>query len=173
VHGASTGVHASDAANGWRNIARVSNARNTVASLIVGAYHTGGQSGWSGNPIVPLPTPDDLAGVTLKEPAALLAGLDSAVRARDQRRACAIVQKYAETGEPARRVFDVLLRYGVSEDGAYHAEKYYRTVVEEFAATRPALRWRHLHGLARVTASEYGKKSDGYLEACRVLGVSG
>src|SRR5205807_1717724 len=43
VHGASVGVHASDAANAWRNIARVSNPRNTVASLIVGAYHTAGQ----------------------------------------------------------------------------------------------------------------------------------
>ena len=45
VHGASVGVHASDAANAWRNIARVSNRRNVVASLIVGAYHTGGQAG--------------------------------------------------------------------------------------------------------------------------------
>src|SRR5262249_14210961 len=45
VHGASVGVHASDAANAWRNIARVSNPRNTFASLIVGAYHTAGQSG--------------------------------------------------------------------------------------------------------------------------------
>src|SRR5262249_11037084 len=42
VHGDSVGVHASDAANAWRNIARVSNPRNTVASLIVGAYHTAG-----------------------------------------------------------------------------------------------------------------------------------
>src|SRR5207302_8364634 len=40
VHGASVGVHASDSANAWRNIARVSNARNTYASLIVGAFHT-------------------------------------------------------------------------------------------------------------------------------------
>ena len=44
VHGASVGVHASDAANAWRNIARVSNRRNTYASLIVGAYHTAGQA---------------------------------------------------------------------------------------------------------------------------------
>ena len=45
VHGASVGVHASDAANAWRNIARVSNRRNALASLIVGAYHTAGQAG--------------------------------------------------------------------------------------------------------------------------------
>jgi len=41
-HGDSVGVHASDSANAWRNIARVSNPRNTVASLMVGAYHTAG-----------------------------------------------------------------------------------------------------------------------------------
>ena len=34
-------------------------------------------------------------------------------------------------------------RYAISEDGALHAEKYYRTVTEEFAAARPAFRWRH------------------------------
>ena len=53
-------------------------------------------------------------------------------------------------------MFDLLLRYAVSEDGRLHAEKYYRTVTEEFATTRPAFRWRQLTALARVTASEYG-----------------
>src|SRR5262249_57550174 len=42
VHGDSVGVHASDAANGWRHIARVASARNTFASLIAAAYHTAG-----------------------------------------------------------------------------------------------------------------------------------
>ena len=45
VHGASVGVHASDSANAWRNIARVANRRNALASMIVGAYHTAGQAG--------------------------------------------------------------------------------------------------------------------------------
>src|SRR5262245_40627325 len=48
VHGASVGVHASDAANAWRNIARVANRRNAVASLIVAGYHTAGQAGYAG-----------------------------------------------------------------------------------------------------------------------------
>jgi hypothetical protein len=41
----------------------------------------------------------------------------------------------------------------------------------DFASTRPAFRWRHLVGLARVTASEYGKRSPGYAQACELLGV--
>ena len=38
VHGDSIGVHACDSANAWRNMAKVSNPRNTVACLILGAY---------------------------------------------------------------------------------------------------------------------------------------
>src|SRR5207249_2842579 len=38
VHGDSIGVHACDSACAWRNLARVSNARNTFACLILGAY---------------------------------------------------------------------------------------------------------------------------------------
>src|SRR5439155_3165479 len=38
VHGDSIGVHACDSANAWRNMARVANARNCFASLILGAY---------------------------------------------------------------------------------------------------------------------------------------
>jgi hypothetical protein len=68
-------------------------------------------------------------------------------------------------------ILDLLLKYAISEDGALHAEKYYRTASEEFAAVRPAFRWRQLVALARVTASEYGQPAPGYAEACRLLQV--
>ena len=68
-------------------------------------------------------------------------------------------------------MFALLRKYGVSEDGALHAEKYYGTVSEEFAASRPAFRWRQLVALARVTASEYGQPAPGYKEACELLKV--
>ena len=64
------------------------------------------------------------------------------------------------------------LRYAVSEDGAFHAEKYYHTVTEEYAATRPACRWRQVVALARVTASEYGFPAPGYQQACELLRLS-
>ena len=68
-------------------------------------------------------------------------------------------------------MFQLMLRFAVSEDGALHAEKYYRTVSEEFAATRPAFRWRQLLALARVTASEYGRPAPGMAEAREMLKV--
>jgi hypothetical protein len=169
VHGASVGVHASDSANAWRNIARVSDARNTVASLIVGAFHTAGQT--HDQTKQPQPLPEQLEKISAREPDALLSETEAAIKGKDQARAAALVHRYGELGQAPRPVFDLLLKYAVSEDGALHAEKYYRTVTEEFAATRPAFRWRQLVALARVTASEYGFAAPGYAEACRLLKV--
>lgn len=169
VHGASVGVHASDAANAWRNISRVCDRRHLYASLIVGAYHTAGQSGGL-NP-QPYPFAEHDEKVRDVKPDDLIAEAESAVRAGDQARACALIHRCGQLGRPARPVFDMLLRYAITEDGALHAEKYYRTVTEEFATTRPAFRWRHLAALARVTASEYGHPAPGVDEARRLLGV--
>ncbi|OWK34814.1 hypothetical protein [Fimbriiglobus ruber] len=172
VHGNSVGVHASDAANAWRNIARVTNSRNTFASLIVAAFQTCVRPEHRG-PLSkePMPLPAHLEKITAKDAGALLHDAEAAIRASDQAGAAALVQRYGELKLPERPVFDLLLRYACSEDGALHAEKYYRTVCEEFATTRPAFRWRQLVALARVTASEYGHPSPGYLEASRLMKV--
>jgi hypothetical protein len=170
VHGDSVGVHASDAANAWRNIARVSNSRNQVASLIVGAFHTAGQIDHVTKD--PYPYAELLDEIRVDDAPALMGQAEEAIQANDQARACALVHRYGELNFPSRPVFDLLLGYAVSEDGALHAEKYYRTVTEEFASTRPAFRWRQLVALARVTASEHGFAAPGYREACELLGVS-
>jgi len=169
VHGDSVGVHASDAANAWRNIARVSNPRNTAASLIVGAYHTAGQSGNLN--AQPYPRSEQMAELKTSQPDVLIRELDTAVRAKDQFRACALATRYAEAGGQPRPMFDLLLGFATSEDGALHAEKYYRTVSEEFAQTRAAFRWRQMAALARVTASEFGRAAPGYTQAKELLKV--
>jgi hypothetical protein len=171
VHGSSWGVHASDAANAWRNIAKVSNSRNTVASLIVAAYHTAGQSGHAHEQSYPWA--EHLEKIKSQDSASLLHEAEEAIRCKDQGRAAALVHTYGKLGHPARPVFDLLLRYATSEDGALHAEKYYRTVTEEFALARPSFKWRQLVALARVTASEYGTPAPGYAEACELLKVTG
>jgi hypothetical protein len=169
VHGASVGVHAADSANAWRNIARVSNRRNTFASLIVGAYHTAGRGGRVQRE--PIPYEEVARDLSTNDPETLLSSLDEAVRGNDQLRASALVHRFGEQGLSADAIFSRLLPYAVSEDGALHAEKYYRTVQEEFATTRPSLRWQHLVGLARVTASEFGHPAPGQEEARQLLGL--
>jgi hypothetical protein len=172
VHGDSIGVHACDSANAWRNMSRIGNARNRVACLILGAYQValdrtqrgGDFANWTA-----LPVERHVDEIKATEPSALLRLLDDAIRGNLQARACAVVERYAKLGHEPRPVFDLLLQYAVSEDGSLHAEKFYRTVSEEFATTRPAFRWRHLTALARVTASEFGRPAAGIAEARSLL----
>lgn len=174
VHGDGIGVHACDSANAWRRMARVGDPRNTVASLILGAYQCAFDRTNRGGDFLtwdPYPRAEAREKVKTGDAAALLALAEDAIKNKDQAGACAAVQRYGDEGHPARPVFDMLLRYAVSEDGALHAEKYYRTTSEEFAAARPAFRWRQVVGLARVTASEYGLPAPGYAEACKLLKV--
>jgi hypothetical protein len=172
VHGDSIGVHASDSANAWRNLARVSNARNSFACLILGAYQVALDRANRGGDFLnwdPVPVKWQLDQLKTTEPEALLREADEAIRGNLQARAASIVSRYGELGHAPRPVFDLMLRYAVSEDGALHAEKYYRTISEEFAAARPVFRWRHLLALARVTASEYGRPAPGISEAKELL----
>ena len=174
VHGDSIGVHACDSANAWRNLARVSNARNTFACLILGAYQValdrtqrgGDFQNWS-----PMPVRWQLDRVKTAEADVLLRDADEAIRQNLQAQVTAIVSRYGELGHAPRPMFDLMLRYAVSEDGALHAEKYYRTVTEEFSSTRPSFRWRQMLALARVTASEYGRPAPGMAEARELLKV--
>jgi hypothetical protein len=185
THGDSPGVHASDATNAWRNMARVANPRNAAAGLILAAMdaarsagftQTGGVSAYRKEPF---PAKDDIEAIRDLAPDPLVKQLDGAIRENNQTRAAALTVKAGRLGHPARPIFDLLLSYAISEDGRLHAEKYYRTVTEEFATTRFAFRWRQLVALARVTASMYGYsqqdtkegRAPGYEEACRLLKV--
>lgn len=173
VHGDSYGVHASDSMNAWRNIAKVSQSYNAITGLIVAGYHLVSPTGRDWKNLPPYPSREHQAEIKAKEAVPLLRELDGAIRENHQARAAAIVQRYGASGHPVRPVFDLLLRFATSEDGALHAEKYYHTVTEEFGRTRKAYRWDHVVALARVTASEYGKRADGYEQACGLLRVKG
>ena len=172
VHGDSIGVHACDSANAWRNMALVTHPRNCYASLILGAYQVALDRVNRGGDFLnwqPLPLAYHVAGVKETEAGALLREIDDSIRGNLQAHACAGVQRYSDLGHPARPLFDLLLRYAISEDGSLHAEKFYRTASDEFASTRSAFRWRHLIALARVTASEYGRPAAGMAEARSLL----
>ncbi len=174
VHGDSVGVHASDAVNAWRNMARVANPRNAAACLILAGYEVARDRQaraaeflkWS-----PRPLAEFVEGVKTSAPEGLLAEAEAAIRANQQEIASALVHRYGTLGHDPAPVFAMMLRYAVSEDGALHGEKYYNTVREEFASTRPAYRWRQLVALARVTASECGRPAPGIAQARELLKV--
>jgi hypothetical protein len=174
VHGDSVGVHASDAVNAWRNMSRVVNPRNAAACLILAGYEVARDRQSRAADFLkwaPRPLAEVLEAVKPTDPKGLLAETEAAVQANQQEIASALVHRYGALGHDPAPVFALLLKYAVSEDGALHAEKYYRTVREEFTSTRPAFRWRQLVALARVTASECGRPAPGYREACELLKV--
>jgi hypothetical protein len=176
VHGDSIGVHATDSANAWRNLSRVSQGRHRFSCLILGAYQValdrtargGDFANWQ-----PLPYGWQFEQLQkLADRDKLMQDLDESVRGNLQARACGLVQRLGQLGHPARPIQDLLLRYAISEDGSLHAEKFYRTSCEEFSTTRAAFRWRHLVALARVTASECGRPAPGVAEARSLLKLS-
>lgn len=174
VHGDSIGVHACDSANAWRNLAQVGSARNRVTCLLLSAWEVGNDRRWGGPAIVesrPRPSAEELAEIKVTDAQALLDEIDDAIRQQAQARACALVQSYGDRGYAVEPVQNILWQYAVSQDGALHAEKYYRTATEEFSRTRPKFRWRQMVALARVTASEYGRPAPGIDEAKQLLGV--
>jgi len=174
VHGDSIGVHACDSANAWRNMALVTNPRNCFACLILGAYQVAFDRTARGGDFLnwqPLPLARHLQEVKSENAQDLLRDAEEAIRGNLQAKASAVAQRYGELGHEPRPLFDLFLRYAISEDGSLHAEKFYRTVTEEFAATRAAYRWRHVVALARVTASEYGRPAAGMSEARSLLKV--
>jgi hypothetical protein len=174
IHGDSIGVHGCDSANAWRNLARAANPRNRAVCLILGAWQVARDRSSRGGSFLtwqPYPRDDAQALTQHLAPDRLLPMLDDAIRNRDQVRAAAAVHRYLAHNQPVRPLWDMLLRYAISEDGALHAEKFYRTTVEEYAACRAAFRPRYLIALARVTASAHGYTAPGYADACRLLGV--
>jgi hypothetical protein len=171
-HGDSVGVHSCDSTHAWRTIARSGGRRTSVTSLVLAGYQLARDRGARSEFLTwaPYPRPEHAEGVRGVPADALLRELDGAVREKNQARAAALAHRIGETNPSAsREVFALLRGYAVSEDGALHAEKYYRTVTEEFAAARPAFRWRQLVALARVTASAHGYPAPGLQQARELL----
>ncbi|MBI3856847.1 MAG: hypothetical protein HY293_14255, partial [Planctomycetes bacterium] len=175
AHGATCGVHCCDAVNAWKHIGRVSDAKNAVAAVIMAAYNFAFDRDNPGRNKFqdwePYPRRDAREAVKNSDPEALLGELDSAIRAKDQARATAVVQKYGESGAPAAPVFAMFRGYVLSQNGSLHGEKFFGTVTEEFAAMRPQYRWRQLIAMARFAASAYGEPTPGYTEALQLLGL--
>lgn len=171
VHGDSVGVHASDSANAWRNLAMVTRGQASMTCLLMGAWQVARDRDASPAPLLaqPLPAQHHLNQLSGADSERLLTLIDEYVQSNLQGHATAVAYRYAELGLPAKPLFTQLLKYAVSEDGALHAEKYFHTVWDDFHSSRPSTRARYLAALARVTASEYGTPAAGQEQARELL----
>ncbi|MAG55006.1 MAG: hypothetical protein CMJ83_01815 [Planctomycetes bacterium] len=169
VHGASRGVHATDATNAWRNIARVSKPRHAAASLMIAAYHACKDGLYRGTDA--LPHAKHLAAVTTQEPAKLLDRMASCIRDQDHGGTTAAIHRYLGLGHDEAALRAKMIPFALADDGSLHHEKYWRTLREETAAARPAHRPLYYASMGRVLASGYGVPAPGVAEARALLGV--
>lgn len=177
THGDAAGVHASDATNAWRNMARTANTQHGIAGLIIAAYHSAVHTPFNTDAY---PLDEHRDSIKTTDAKSLLRETEEAIRHNDQGRAAAAVAIYGEQNHPLQPVLDSMLRFTISEDGRLHGEKFYQTVLEEYQTIRPAFRWRQVIALARVTASAYGydradqngHRAPGYEQACTLLGLN-
>jgi hypothetical protein len=173
IHGDSIGVHSCDTIHAWRNLSRAGDRRTQVTSLILAGYQVARDRNQRAAEFLkwdPYPRAEHLEGVKGIAADSLMKELDTAIREKDQVRAAALTHRIGvEKPDSAKEVFALFRNFGISEDGALHAEKYYGTTSDEFAAGRAAFRWRQLVALARVTASAFGQPAPGHDEACKLV----
>ena len=108
-------------------------------------------------------------GILTMEQSEIDAAVDEALKAGDQKRSCALVERYGKTIGDVEPLMAQLIQPALMHNGALHHEKYFHTATEEYARSGKEYRWDHLVALTRVMASGYGFPSAGFEVAKNVL----
>lgn len=88
------------------------------------------------------------------------------------KQAAALAQQYADAGYAAEPLIDRLARIACRDNFTeMHALKHHQATWEEFHATRPSLRWRHLVAAVQAAAISHGRIQDVYEHAAEVMHV--
>jgi hypothetical protein len=163
MHGAGTGIHAADSVDAWQSIAAGGDSAHVAASLITTAYYVGGRArSVAGEPLA-------TKEAELEHAEAAAQALTRSIEAGDQAASVAAARRLLAHEPTGERAHAVLLGYSCRQDGALHAEKFFRTQQAAFATARFEHRAEHLAALARVVASQQCMQADGVAEAEALL----
>jgi len=98
------------------------------------------------------------------------AGLASWRSTDEVKHAAALAQQYAENEYAPEALIDVLARIACRDNFTeMHAFKHHQATYEEFYATRPSLRWRHLVAAVQASAISHGRIQDVFDHAAEVM----
>ena len=87
------------------------------------------------------------------------------------KQAAALAQQYANAGYAPEALIALLGRIACRDNFTeMHALKHHQATYEEFHATRPSLRWRHLVAAVQAAAISHGRIQDVYEHAAEVMG---
>lgn len=169
VHGASTGVHASDSALAWRGLATLGDWPTRAATWVTAAFHVAGQGDGHREACPGLAEARESLS---KEPVAHdRTRLAEAIRAGEQARAVALAERMSAEPGSEGDLFGTLASASLEADGALHAEKIDETTTSAYRRARPEHRARFPMALARVCASEAGFEAPGLADARERLGT--
>jgi len=101
----------------------------------------------------------------------LPAGNLSTWRSSDEvKHVAALAQQYADLGYMPDPLIETLARIACRDNFTeMHALKHHQATYEEFHATRPSLRWRHLVAAVQAAAISHGRIQDVYEHAAEVM----
>ena len=86
------------------------------------------------------------------------------------KQAAALAQQYADRGYAPEPLITTLGKIACRDNFTeLHAFKHHQATYEEFHATRPSLRWRHLVAAVQAAAISHGRIQDVYDHAVEVL----
>src|SRR5216684_1342143 len=86
------------------------------------------------------------------------------------KQAAALAQQYADHGYTPEALITVLGKIACRDNFTeMHALKHHQATYEEFHATRPSLRWRHLVAAVQAAAISHGRIQDIYEHAAEVM----
>ena len=184
-------VHINTGANTRRYLLRQSelSLRTKLRALLV--WHTGPEVLMAQRMLAPdvQPEPERVAALPPRAQNDLLEDIEALIarlpvgerlpkgnlatwRSTDEvKQAAALAQQYANAGYAPEaliaRLGKIACRDNFSE---MHALKHHQATYEEFHATRPSLRWRHLVAAVQAAAISHGRIQDVYEHAAMVVG---
>jgi hypothetical protein len=100
------------------------------------------------------------------------AGLATWRSTDEVKQAAALAQQYADLGYSPEALITLLGKIACRDNFTeMHALKHHQATYEEFHATRPSLRWRHLVAAVQAAAISHGRIQDVYEHAAEVMHV--
>ena len=98
------------------------------------------------------------------------AGLASWRSTDEVKHAAALAQQYADRGYAPESLIGVIGKIACRDNFTeMHAFKHHQATYEEFYATRPSLRWRHLVAAVQASAISHGRIQDVFDHAAEVM----
>ena len=98
------------------------------------------------------------------------AGLATWRSTDEVKQAAALAQQYADAGYSPEALITLLGKIACRDNFTeMHALKHHQATYEEFHATRPSLRWRHLVAAVQAAAISHGRIQDVYEHAAEVM----